>query len=554
VKNSESTLSLGLQTKMIECLSTEFTEKEQQWYIANLYIYINYHPTNEYPINLEDVFKMLGFANKGNAMKTIKNNFTKGEDYKIELFRTEKQVLNIKNGKNVGGSGLNKETVMMNVDTFKNLCMLVKTDEGKQIRKYYVKLENLYNKILMDELQEKHKEVESLEHQVNKVTKQLQQKTKQNWLHVTPGDAVYAVKSDKNNNESLISIGKSKNISERESNYLTHNQEQNMFYMRKCKNCNLTEKVLHHLLMSKRVSEREWFNMSEELAIYSIDLVCTFLDSFNDDIDKIFDTQILEELQKITKQQVVVETSNSNKTDVVITPQFPEFDYNAFIEQCCEQVDGVYCMPDEILGSYKIFARVNIDTIKKNKFYDYLKKHFPMEKLYVSEHNSVINCFKNIKPKTLNASVALQTKELQEFILDKCDVGYIYKVIEDDFLHSYSAWLDRTITSDELISIKAELNDCFYYGNINYSKIKKKYGYIGFKLKEHKPTIHCLRTKNLQKAVVKINIDTKKVDTEFSSINNTAFVLDKRYETIIKYIKNRTIIDNKFILDYKSNM
>jgi phage anti-repressor protein len=34
--------------------------------------------------------------------------------------------------------------IMLNVDTFKNLCMLVKSDKAKEIRKYYVKLENIY--------------------------------------------------------------------------------------------------------------------------------------------------------------------------------------------------------------------------------------------------------------------------------------------------------------------------------------------------------------------------------------------------------------------------
>jgi hypothetical protein len=59
---------------------------------------MNYHPTSDYPINLENVFKMIGFANKGNAMKTIQSNFTEGEDYKKLLFRMEKQV---KNGKDL---------------------------------------------------------------------------------------------------------------------------------------------------------------------------------------------------------------------------------------------------------------------------------------------------------------------------------------------------------------------------------------------------------------------------------------------------------------------
>ena len=55
---------------------------------------------------------MIGFANKENAKRTLKNNFTKDEDYKILLVHTDEQVLH---------GGHNKETVMLNVDTFKNL-------------------------------------------------------------------------------------------------------------------------------------------------------------------------------------------------------------------------------------------------------------------------------------------------------------------------------------------------------------------------------------------------------------------------------------------------
>jgi len=145
VKNSSLKLSLSndYETKMITTLNEEFTESQQQWYIANLYIYMNYHPTNDYPINLENVFKMIGFANKGNAMKTIKSNFVKDEDYKTSLLPKEKS--------SWGGSG--SEQIMLNVDTFKNLCMLAKTDKGKEIRKYYVKLENIYNKIIKEEIE-----------------------------------------------------------------------------------------------------------------------------------------------------------------------------------------------------------------------------------------------------------------------------------------------------------------------------------------------------------------------------------------------------------------
>jgi phage anti-repressor protein len=120
---------------------------------------MNYHATNDYPINLNDVFKMIGFANKGNAMKTIKSNFVENEDYKTLLFRTEKQ-------KDTDETrGRKEETIMLNIDTFKNLCMIAKTERGKEIRRYYVKLENIYNEIIKEELEENKKEKYQIEAQ-----------------------------------------------------------------------------------------------------------------------------------------------------------------------------------------------------------------------------------------------------------------------------------------------------------------------------------------------------------------------------------------------------
>jgi len=163
VKNSNTTLSLDYQSDMINILTEEFTEQQQQWYIANLYIYMHYHPTNDYAINLENVFYMIGFANKGNAMKTIKSNFTIDEDYKLIIVPREKKQKDTvedevffpteknPNTKNLGGRP--SENIMLNVDTFKSLCMLAKTNKGKEIRKYYVKLENIHNKIIKKEIE-----------------------------------------------------------------------------------------------------------------------------------------------------------------------------------------------------------------------------------------------------------------------------------------------------------------------------------------------------------------------------------------------------------------
>jgi len=128
---------------MIDLLTKEFTEEQFKRYIINVYMFLNFNPTTDFPVSLYHVFRDLGFANKGNALKTIKSNFTKELDYKIILVPREKKQ----------NAGRPEEEIMLNIDTYKTLCMLVKTPQGKMIRRYYVKLENIYNKIVKMEIE-----------------------------------------------------------------------------------------------------------------------------------------------------------------------------------------------------------------------------------------------------------------------------------------------------------------------------------------------------------------------------------------------------------------
>jgi phage anti-repressor protein len=268
VKNSNTTLSLNLETKMINILNTEFTEEEQQWYIANLFMYMNYHPTNDYPINLEDVFKMIGFANKGNAMKTIKSNFTLDEDYKTSLLPKEKS--------SWGGSG--SEQIMLNVDTFKNLCMLAKTDKGKQIRKYYVKLENIYNQIIKEEIEEKNELLQEQQNLLEATQNELKLKdTLLEDLENKPNTFGFGRKSGynyivkDNSNKGHYKIGLADRVDSRLSALNTSSSTKSLELVSKIFSCDkeLSEKLIHNILHPFRINNpnqknNEWFYLKND--------------------------------------------------------------------------------------------------------------------------------------------------------------------------------------------------------------------------------------------------------------------------------------------------
>jgi phage anti-repressor protein len=258
VKNSNTTLSLNIETKMINILNMKFTEEEQQWYIANLYIYINYHPINDYPINLENVFKMIGFANKENAKRTLKNNFTKDEDYKTLLVRKDEQ----KHTDETRG-GHNQEDVMLNIDTFKNLCMLAKTDKGKEIRKYYVKLENIYNQIIKEEIENKDKLLEEKEQlliEQEKLINDLELKPEtEGFSSRVPGE-IYCIRDTTKSGHMKIGIADKTITRVDQLNVGSSTHSLKLYTKFETFDRNLAEKLIHHSLHPFRIKNRkEWF-------------------------------------------------------------------------------------------------------------------------------------------------------------------------------------------------------------------------------------------------------------------------------------------------------
>ena len=87
IKNSS--LETYDKIKLIERLKKHFDEEEQRLYVTNLFLYLNYHPINDFVVNLENVWKFIGFSNKANAKRLLKQHFTENKDYQKLLIRSD---------------------------------------------------------------------------------------------------------------------------------------------------------------------------------------------------------------------------------------------------------------------------------------------------------------------------------------------------------------------------------------------------------------------------------------------------------------------------------
>jgi len=156
--NPITRLSNTYQNKLLIKIKENFNDSEQQMFVASFYCFLNYNQRNDFVIDLDDVWKWLGFNQKYNAKHMLEQNFMIDIDYKIiapehsGAKNHNKILLNQKSEqtKQTRG-GHNKETIKLTIRTFKLFCLKAGTKKAEQIHEYYIKLERLFIKSLDDE-------------------------------------------------------------------------------------------------------------------------------------------------------------------------------------------------------------------------------------------------------------------------------------------------------------------------------------------------------------------------------------------------------------------
>ena len=170
---------------LLNKVKNTFNESEQQLFIASFYSYLNYHKTDDYIVDLDNIWKWLGFTNKANAKKLLLQYFLQDKDYKISLDASIKQkVIEINNKQNFtpqpGGAkkkgGQNIQKFYLNVKTFKSLCLKAGTKKADEIHEYYIKLEELIQEVLEEEASEMKNKLLIKENELNEKENLISQK------------------------------------------------------------------------------------------------------------------------------------------------------------------------------------------------------------------------------------------------------------------------------------------------------------------------------------------------------------------------------------------
>jgi hypothetical protein len=290
-------LSNTYNNKLLEKIKINFTESQQQLFVSSFYCYLNYNPNNDFVIDLDNIWKWLGFSQKIHSKTCLEKNFIIDKDYKIFLSKLREQ------DKEQHG-GHNKQRILLNINTFKLLCIKAGTKKANEIHKYFVKLEQILHETLEEESIELKIQLEDNKQNFDK--KLIQQKVLQREQillrdYGSSGSLIYIIKiKSYDTGEYIIKIGESRYGIEQRYKEHKKNYEEclllDCFRVVKSKDF---EKFLHHhdKIRSSRVKdlkdhekEQELFHIGKELSYKTVlNIIENNIKSFNEYSQKDFD-------------------------------------------------------------------------------------------------------------------------------------------------------------------------------------------------------------------------------------------------------------------------
>jgi hypothetical protein len=119
-------------TAIVNKIKERFKTADERLFVANFYCYLNYNERKDFIIDLEHIWKWLGFARKEYCKKLLIKNFTENEDYVVQKSSEE-------------------EKIILTIRSFKKLCFITKTKKSKEIYEYYLNLQEVLFEVIKEQ-------------------------------------------------------------------------------------------------------------------------------------------------------------------------------------------------------------------------------------------------------------------------------------------------------------------------------------------------------------------------------------------------------------------
>jgi hypothetical protein len=469
-KNPITRLSKEYENSLINKVKNGFSETQQQMFLASFYCYLNYDSKKDFIIDFDNVWKWTGFSRKSDAKRVLEKHFTIDIDYQIKTFGTATSVAknkaenetqkpapptcgagfedenklkkpatptsaagqnsfaetsvkeNIKNEKNLGGAGLNKENIFLNIITFKKFCMKANTKKADEILDYYIKLEELLQETIDEQTNELRyqlcaKEEECIDKDNQLILKEtelreekvIRTKLKQKYElflkkrididnNYEKGNMVYMIGCEEL--PDLVRIGCTDNFAKRYLDYNILPFEIQTYYTRYVPyESRIVEQMLHAMFNKYRIkNSKEYFKVENQNKLF-----------FKEDADKLID--FLENIDKkykdvrdikLEKYENIIERHEKENQERQQLEKEKKKEPIVFIDNVKEFFDNTYeittssndIVPQkELYPEYKEYClKNNVQSVLNPTFFSSFKKQH-----YYNATNNIENVYINHK-------------------------------------------------------------------------------------------------------------------------------------------------------------
>jgi len=292
--NPITKLTDAYNNKLLTKIKNNFDNEEQQMFIASFYGYLHYDVKKDFVIDLDKVWKWLGFNQKYAAKRSIEKFLTINVDYII--FTSDISLLTNGEQKNEGRGGHNKEIIMLTIKAFKSFCLKAGTKKANQIHDYYLKLEEILHEVLEEEsvemkqqLKQKLQQIEQQEKLIQ-TQKELSVFEKEELLEKTLLEqfpvnvqCVYYGRIDNTNDkrEKLIKFGQTNDLAERIKCHKKNFKNFRLLCAFKVQNkIQIENAIKRHSIMKNRLRSLLIPNNKEEETMYNFRELLALNDNF----------------------------------------------------------------------------------------------------------------------------------------------------------------------------------------------------------------------------------------------------------------------------------
>ena len=563
--NPITRLSNVYNNKLLNKLKENFTGFEQQLFVSSFYCYLNYDNNTDFVIDLDNVWKWLGFTLKATAKDLLEKYYKIDVDYKMSLRSKPEQDLTDNNNKKWGGQ--NKQIILLNIKCFKSLCLKARTKKADEIHDYYMKMEKVLHEIVEEEtdelrlqLEEKENIIEQKENIINTTKKEKQKEVEQATIVQFPlnTECIYfgTIGNTNEEGEKLIKFGHTNDLATR---LISHRKQYDNFIL--CAAFRVQNKVeIENLIKNypkiKRQIRSIEVNGKNKTEIIAYDSTNFTIDRLSKHIKDIIHSKTYsidnfnklmqrnEELENehrdlkeqqeknksvITKQTLEInemrERMEKQKTSIdnaIIETQsvyqnvlLPEDEmtqkFNEFVQQMCIVRNDVEESSVDMEGQFRIWSKTKPKKETFHALKHYLDTRFKAARLTKQDKNQLVHGYIGVKLIEMKYTKKLVDNDAETYLFQVCRFSPNGKILNSTLLQEYQRWkksVNKECTDNDMKDLKEYLNSCEYVIKATvWTEYGSNEGYYGISLKsdECKHKVTSTTGKKVEKRDIKTN-------------------------------------------------